>query len=169
MLTRAADALRSWSYRLPWALAIALGFVAADPDYAGRLRAAQIGAIVRLTPLTMAASCLNAAILLATVESMGERRPLLWIWLALVVAMAFYYGRSWLVGRHRDAERPATLRAVRRAIIHGGLFGAVCGTLPVLTFPGAPALIQLLVGCVTAGMMCAGGFVLATVPLAGMS
>src|SRR6202040_6454 len=54
---------------------IALGFVAADPDYAGRLRAAQIGAIVRLTPLTMAASCLNAAILLATIESMGEVRP----------------------------------------------------------------------------------------------
>jgi CheY-like chemotaxis protein len=35
--------------------------------------------------------------------------------------------------------------------------------------PGAPALVQLLVGCLTAGMMRAGGFFLATVPLAGMA
>jgi signal transduction histidine kinase/CheY-like chemotaxis protein len=169
MLTRAADLLRSGSRRFPRALAIALGFVAADPDYAGRLRAAQIGAIVRLTPLTMAASCLNAAILLATIESMGEVHPLLWLWSLQVFALAFYYGRNWLATRHRDAKRPATLRAVRRAIIHGGLFGGVWGVLPVLTFPGAAAPIQLLVGCLTVGMMCAGAFVLATVPLAGMS
>jgi signal transduction histidine kinase len=168
-MLRAADLLRSGSRRFPRALAIALGFVAADPDYAGRLRAAQIGAIVRLTPLTMAASCLNAAILLATIESMGEVHPLLWLWSLQVFALAFYYGRNWLATRHRDAKRPATLRAVRRAIIHGGLFGAVWGVLPVLTFPGAPAPIQLLIGCLTVGMMCAGAFVLATIPLAGMS
>src|SRR3984893_18120994 len=169
MLTRAAGLLRSGSRRFPRALAIALGFVAGHPDYAGRLRAAQIGAIVRLTPLTMAASCLNAAILLATIESMGEVHPLLWLWSLQVFALAFYYGRNWLATRHRDAKRPATLRAVRRAIIHGGLFGGVWGVLPVLTFPGAAAPIQLLVGCLTVGMMCAGAFVLATVPLAGMS
>ena len=168
-LTRAAGLLRSGSRRFPRALAIALGFVAADPDYAGRLRAAQIGAIVRLTPLTMAASCLNAAILLATIESIGEVRPALWLWSLLLFALAFYYGRNWLATRHRDAERPATLRAVRRAIIHGGLFGGVWGVLPVLTFPGAAAPIQLLIGCLTVGMMCAGAFVLATIPLAGMS
>jgi signal transduction histidine kinase/ActR/RegA family two-component response regulator len=41
--------------------------------------------------------------------------------------------------------------------------------VPILIFPGAPALVQLLVGCLTAGMMGAGGFVLATVPLAGVA
>ncbi len=126
MLTRAGDLLRSGSRRFPRALAIALGFVAADPDYAGRLRAAQIGAIVRLTPLTMTASCLNAAILLATIESMGEVRPALWLWSLLVFALAFYYGRNWLAGMRRDAEPPATLRAVRRAIIHADCL-AGCG------------------------------------------
>ncbi len=39
----------------------------------------------------------------------------------------------------------------------------------MLTFAGASALIQLLVGCLIAGMMCAGGFVLATVPVAGLA
>ena len=58
---------------------------------------------------------------------------------------------------------------MRRVTIHGGLFGALWGAAPVLLFPGAPAPVQLLVGCLTAGMMGGGGFVLATVPLAGMA
>ena len=52
-------------------------------------------------------------------------------------------------------------------MVHGGVFGALWGVVPVMTFPGAPAPIQLVIGCLSAGMMCAGGFVLATVPLAG--
>jgi hypothetical protein len=45
--------LRSWSARLPQALAIGFGLARADEDCAARLRAAQIAAIVRLTPLAM--------------------------------------------------------------------------------------------------------------------
>jgi len=168
-LSKAGRGLRVWSDRLPQALSIGLGLAPADPEYAGRLRTAQIAAIVRLTPLTMSASFLNAAILLLTLGRVGPLRPSLWIWSSLVFALAVYHGRNWLAGRRRDPNRQATLRTMRRAIIHGGLFGAVWGAVPVLTFPGAPALTQLLVGCLTAGMMCAGGFVLATVPLAGMS
>jgi CheY-like chemotaxis protein len=101
--------------------------VPADPEYAGRLRAAQIAAIVRLTPLTMGASCLNAAILLLTLGRMGSLRPGLWIWSVPVFALAAYYGRNWWAGRHRDPNRPATSRAVRRAIVHGWLFGGLWG------------------------------------------
>jgi signal transduction histidine kinase/CheY-like chemotaxis protein len=43
------------------------------------------------------------------------------------------------------------------------------GAVPVITFPGAPASTQLLISCLVAGMMCAGGFVLTTVPLAGVA
>jgi signal transduction histidine kinase/ActR/RegA family two-component response regulator len=160
---------RAWSDRLPRALAIGLGLVAADPEYAGRLRTAQIAAIVRLTPLTMGASCLNAAILLLTLGWIGPVSIALRIWSALVFALASYYGCNWWAGRHRGTNRQATSRTIRRAIIHAWLFGGLWGAVPVLTFPGASALTQLLVGCLTAGMMCAGGFVLATVPLAGMS
>jgi signal transduction histidine kinase/CheY-like chemotaxis protein len=169
VLAKAQSASGAWSARLPQALAIGLGLVAADPEYAGRLRTAQVAAIVCLTPLTMAASCLNAAILLLTLGRLGSLRFGLWIWSALVFALAANYGRNWWVGRHRDPNRQATSRTIRREIIHGWLFGALWGAVPVLTFPGAPAPAQLLVGCLTAGMMCAGGFVLATVPLAGMS
>ena len=74
-----------------------------------------------------------------------------------------------MLSRPRGSSRQATAKTIQRAIVHGGLFGGLWGAMPVLAFPGAPPPAQLLVGCLTAGMMCAGGFVLATVPLAGMS
>jgi signal transduction histidine kinase len=168
VLAKAEAGLRAWFGRVPPALAIGLGLVPADPEYAGRLRAAQIAAIVRLTPVTMAASCLNAAILLLTLGRMGWLRTGPCIWAAAVFATAAYYGRNWRAGRRREPNRQATSRTMRRVVFHGGLFGALWGVVPVLIFPGAPAPVQLLVGCLTAGMMGAGGFVLATVPLAGM-
>jgi hypothetical protein len=127
VLAKAEGGLRAWFGRLPPALAIGLGFVPADPEYAGRLRAAQIAAIVRLTPVTMAASCLNAAILLLTLERMGWLRSGAWIWAAAVFAMALYYARNWRAGRHRDPNRQATSRTMWRVVINGALFAARSG------------------------------------------
>src|SRR5262249_44906190 len=135
VLTGALSISAAWFARLPQALAIGLGLVPADPEYAGRLRSAQIAAIVRLTPLTMGASCLNAAILLMTLGRMGSLRPGLWIWSALVFALAAYYGRNWQAGRHRDPNRQATTRTMRRTVIHGALFGGLWGVVPMMTFP----------------------------------
>ncbi len=161
--------ISAWSSRLPRALAIGLGLAAADEDCADRLRAAQLEAIVRLTPLAMGASCLNVAILMLTLGHVGSIGWPLWVWSGAFSALVLRYGRSWWKGRHRDRRRPVSARAMRRAVIHGGLYGALWGAVPVLTFSGAPAVTQLLVGCLTAGMMCAGGFVLTTVPLAGVT
>ena len=159
----------AWSARLPRALAIGLGLAAADDACAARLRGAQISGIVRLTPLTMGASCLNAVILMATLACMGTIGWPLWVWSATLFALVLWYARKWWTGRHRDQSRPVTSTAIRRAVLHGGLYGALWGALPVMAFGGAPAPTQLLVGCLIAGMMCAGGFVLATVPLAGVA
>ena len=164
-----AKIMSAWSSRLPRALAIGLGLAAADEDCAARLRAAQIEAIVRLTPLAMGASCLNVVILMLTLGSVGPIGWPLWVWSALFVALVLRYGRSWWKGRHRERSRPVSSAALRRSVIHGGLYGALWGAVPAMTFPGAPAPTQLLVGCLTAGMMCAGGFVLTTVPLAGVT
>src|ERR1700723_2758953 len=70
--------MSAWSSRLPRALAIGLGLAAADEDCAARLRAAQIEAIVRLTPLAMGASCLNVVILMLTLGQVGSIGWLLW-------------------------------------------------------------------------------------------
>jgi signal transduction histidine kinase/CheY-like chemotaxis protein len=158
-----------WATRLPRALAIGFGLAAADADVASRLRAAQINGIVRLTPLTMGASCLNAAILMATLANMGSIGWPMWVWAATLFAVVLRYTGKWWDARKRDPHRRVTPKAIRRSVLHGALFGTLWGVVPVLTFAGAPALTQLLVGCLVAGMMCAGGFALATVPPAGVA
>ncbi|MGD0105341.1 MAG: ATP-binding protein [Rhodopila sp.] len=158
-----------WAARLPKALATGLGLARVDDACAAPLRAAQIGAIVRLTPLAMGASCLNAVILITTLARMGSVDWPLWVWAATLFALVVRFARAWWTGRRRAPDRPVTSSAIRRAVINGGLFGALWGAVPVITFPGAPATTQLLVGCLVAGMMCAGGSVLAPVPLAGVA
>ncbi len=160
----------AWLTLLPKALAISLGLAAAEGDIAGRVRGAQIGAIVRLTPLAMTASCLNALILLVTLGHVGALNPGLIVWGCVVYGFAAQYLYGWLRSRRRGLlNRPASIRAIRRAILNGAAFGALWGVVPVMVFAGAQPTVQLVIGCLTAGMMCAGGFVLATVPLAGIS
>ena len=149
-------------------LAIALDEIPADEDEAALIRGAQVHAIVRLTPLVMAASCLNATILIATFAAMGALRPLHWIWAAALFAMAFTYLRGWRA-RTRGGRRSASRRTIRRVILNGALFGAIWAVVPAADFAGASFPVQLFVACLTAGMMSAGAFVLATVPLAAMS
>ena len=161
--------IRTLSNRLPRALAIGFGLAAADADVASRLRAAQINGIVRLTPLTMGASCLNAAILMTTLANMGSIGWPMWSWAATLFAVVLRYTGKWWDGRKREPRGRVTAKAIRRSVLHGALFGMLWGAVPVLTFAGAPALTQLLVGCLVAGMMCAGGFALATVPPAGVA
>jgi signal transduction histidine kinase len=154
--------------RLPAPLAIALGLAVVEPEYAGAIRGAQIRAIVRLTPLAMAASCLNSVIVLVTCAYLGVVRPEFWVWALLIFAAAARYLLNWRRTRAYIPDQPAPPKSIGRAVIHGGIFGALWGSFPAIAFPGAPLDVQLLVGVLTAGMMCAGAFVLATVPLAGV-
>src|SRR5215472_9396612 len=159
----------SWVSRVPRTLSIALDILPADLEAAGNIRAAQISAIVRLTPVAMAASCINATILLATFQAMGVLRWQYWIWAAFTFALAGYYLLNWRRSRPFDPRRTASRRAIRRTVQNGCLFGALWGVIPAVTFPGAPPQVQLFIAVLTSGMMCAGGFVLAPVPLAGIS
>jgi signal transduction histidine kinase/CheY-like chemotaxis protein len=150
-------------------LARSLGLTAADPAYAGQIRAAQIAGIVRLTPVAMLASCLNAITLIVTLNHAGMLRRSMVIWAIVLFAVALYYASGWAARGRRDPGRPASHRAIRQAILHGVFYGVLWAAIPVMTLPDAPPQIQLFVGCLSAGMMCGGGFVLATVPLAGIA
>jgi len=159
----------SWGNGIPRPLSLALDILPADPESAGAIRAAQISAIVRLTPVAMAASCLNAAILLATFSAMGALRWPYWVWAGLIFALSAYYLRNWRRSRLFEPGRTASRRAIRRTVLNGCVFGALWGVIPAVAFPGASPPVQLFIAVLTSGMMCAGGFVLATVPLAGIS
>lgn len=160
--------LDGWRDRLPRPLAIALDLIPADPEDAGLIRAAQVNAILRVSPVVMVASCFNAAIVLATFGAMGVLRLEHWLWALMVFAMAARFLRAWRA-RMRGRGRPASRRTIRRLIVNGALFGALWGVVPAFAFPRAPPDVQLFVACVTAGMMSGGALVLAAVPLAGMS
>lgn len=162
------SALEAGARRLPRSLAIALDLIPADRECADLIRGAQVHAIVRVSPFVMAASCFNGVIVLATFAAMGELRPLLWVWALLLFAMAVRFSRAWWRGAYEE-KRSASRRTIRRVIINGAAFGALWGAVPAITYAGAPVELQLFVACVTSGMMSAGGFVLAAVPLAGMA
>jgi signal transduction histidine kinase/CheY-like chemotaxis protein len=161
--------LRSWRDRIPTALGIAFDLVDPDGEHAGAIRGEQIRAIVRLTPVVMIASGFNAAILLATWSSIARPPVGLWVWTALILAAVAYHFRNWLRSRAWAADRPASRRALRRTVLHACVFGVLWGVLPAFAFADAPHELQLLLACLIAGMMCAGGFVLATAPLAGIA
>jgi len=69
------DRLDAWSHRLPRPLAVALDLIPADPEEAGLIRGAQVRAIVRMTPLVMLASCVNATVVLAS-DSTSPSAPI---------------------------------------------------------------------------------------------
>jgi signal transduction histidine kinase/ActR/RegA family two-component response regulator len=161
----AAGVRSTWRPR--W-LAIALDQLPVDEEEAAFIRGAQVKAIVRLTPLVMGASCLNAIILLTTFAVLGSLRPLHWIWALALFAIAFRHLGAWRA-RTRRGRWAASPRTIRRVVLNGAALGAVWGFVPAASFAGASYPLQLFVTCLTAGMMAAGAFVLSTVPLAAMA
>src|SRR5262245_26198069 len=94
-----------------------------DESTAARFRARQLQAVVRLTPLMMAANLLNVSII---VGLFWEHGPRLWLvmWSLGIGATAMLAFRAWSIARRRP--RPtASKRAMRRAGLHATLLGAL--------------------------------------------
>ena len=146
--------LRAWAVRLQ--------SFPADHPLAGSFRAEQLQAVLRLTPLTMLANGVNAT-LVCTMFWSSSHRALLLAWAGLVMLAVGQGLRAWLVGRQRTT---ASARAIRRATLHASLLASLWAAVPLALFTGAGASEQLLMSAIMVGMMCAGGFALATVPVA---
>ena len=138
----------------------------ADEPVAGTFRARQLQAVLRLAPLTMLANGINAALIVGAFWG-GSNNDFLLLW-ALAIAFLMWRGmRVWWHTRRRDARTSASPRAMRRATVHASLLAMLWAIMPVVLFPHAGPAHQLLVTAITTGMMCAGGFALATTPVAG--
>jgi signal transduction histidine kinase/CheY-like chemotaxis protein len=153
---------------LPRWLALALDRVPASAEDAAFIRGAQVHAIVRLSPVVSAATCINAATLLAVLWSSGTLRAQHIVWAVALFVMSLNYLRVRALGRD-PALRPGSRRAIRRVVLNGVAYGAIWAVVPAAWFDGAPLRVQLIVACLTAGMMAGGAFVLATVPMAAMA
>ncbi len=138
----------------------------ATEPVAGTFRARQLQAVLRLTPLTMLANLLNVSLVAATFWS-SDHRLFLLLWAGGIGLIVLLGLRGWLRWRDRPPRLTASRGAMRRAIHHAAVLGAVWATLPIALMPGSTGPQQLMVATITTGMMCAGGFALATTPMAG--
>ena len=131
------------------------------------IRAAQIDAVVQLVPLTMTINVMNAAIVVFVFWKTGSAAFLIaWsVTLALVAAASVL---SWRRSR-RKRPKKASARAIRRMILHATVLGALWGIAPLVLFPGAGLMEQLILACLVAGMISGGAFGLSTVPAAGLA
>jgi diguanylate cyclase (GGDEF)-like protein/PAS domain S-box-containing protein len=138
-----------------------------DDQTRRRIRAAQIDAVVQLVPLTMTINILNAAIVVGVFWD-TEANVILSLWAALIVVEAGSALWSWSLKRHK---RPtgASARGIRRAVLHAAFLGVTWGAAPLMLFPNADLMHQLILGCLMAGMISGGAFCLSTVPQAGLA
>ena len=138
----------------------------AEEPVAAAFRARQLQAVLRVAPLTMLANGLNAILIVGAFWG-DPHRSLVLLW-ALAVAVVVARGlRVWWRTRHRAAPSRASPRAMRRATWHASLLAALWAAIPWLLFAGAEPAHRLLLAVITTGMICAGGFALATTPVAG--
>jgi len=130
---------------------------------AGRLRAALLGAVMRLTPLVMAANMGCALVIVwAFVPNLPRGMD---VWAVLLLGMAAAALRSWWRGRGHKHEI-VSVRAVRRATLHAAALAALWAVVPLAWFPGALPLQQVQIAIVVTGMMGAGAFLLNPLPRA---
>ena len=131
-----------------------------------RIRAKQIDAIARLVPVSMTINLVNVAIVLFVFWNTGSN-IFLGVWgliIASAVAMAI---RSWVRSRRRRPTE-ASRNAIRRMSVQAFVLALAWGAMPVVLLPAIAPTHQLIVACLMAGMISAGGFALATVPSAGL-
>jgi diguanylate cyclase (GGDEF)-like protein/PAS domain S-box-containing protein len=131
----------------------------------GRIRAARIHAISRFSPLTMTANLVNMAVVVTIVRHEADSVVLAG-WALTMLALVAFTTRAWFARRSHGVRPRASLRAIRRAAIHAAILAALWAIVPAVWFPVVSPEDQLVISCLVTGMICAGGFALATVPLA---
>jgi diguanylate cyclase (GGDEF)-like protein/PAS domain S-box-containing protein len=148
-----------------WAAEVFVAYRAGEP-VAGTFRARQVQAVLRLAPLTMLANVLNAALIVGTFWNVASRAFLV-LWAAAVAAVVARSLRVWWRTRGSKPRSSVSMRTLRRATLHASALATLWALVPVVLMPGADGPHQLLITAIATGMMCAGGFALATTPMAG--
>jgi signal transduction histidine kinase/ActR/RegA family two-component response regulator len=132
-----------------------------------RIRAQQIDAVSRLTPITMIVNLVNVAIVLGMVWDTGSN-VFLTVWAAAVAFAALLATRAWLRAR-RSKPREASARATRRLVVQAFVLASIWGSLPIAVLSSLEPLYQMIIACLMAGMIAGGAFTLSTFPRAGLT
>ncbi|WP_440110601.1 putative bifunctional diguanylate cyclase/phosphodiesterase [Acidovorax sp. BL-A-41-H1] len=137
-----------------------------DGATAGRMRFEHLTAVVRLTPVAMAANVGNASLLLWAFH--GQWTVGLVAWWCVMVIMASMATWRWLTFRRKPLA-VVSCRGIHRATLHAALLAANWAVLPIAWFADASHGQQLAIATLFTGMMGAGTFVLGALPLASLA
>ena len=142
-------------------------FETTDEGKMRRIRAKQVDAITRLVPVTMTINLANVAIILCVFWNSGSN-VFLAGWALAIGSGAAIAIRSWLHSRARPRIE-ASRNATRRMTVQASLLALAWGTMPLVLLPVVGPTQQLIIACLMAGMISAGGFTLSMVPSAGLA
>ncbi len=148
-----------WRSRWESALSRVTTRESADGPLAPRFRAQQIAAVRRMFPLVILGNIVNTVAICLTFWGHVST-----FWLCAWGA-GIMIGQSvaspWWGALLRGGARPtATARAMQTLAVHVAFYSLCWAAVPVLLFPGANHSGEMLLGTVTIGMLCAGGFIL---------
>ncbi len=140
----------------------------AEPAVAAHFRAQQLQAIIKLTPLTMLSNTVNATVILFAFFN-TPHFPSLVIW-AIFLSYCIYSGtRAWLSQRNKPPLMHVSERALTRATRHAIILGVIWAMAPIIALQNEDPSLTLLLTTICTGMLCGGGFALATIPQAGIA
>ncbi|HYA81021.1 MAG TPA: ATP-binding protein, partial [Methylocystis sp.] len=137
-----------------------------DPVIASRLRAEQFSFIARYAAWLLLANLGNAlALVLAYWDTSRFWRAFAWAAAVALISTYVYGARLFRSVLSRRSEKST---AIRRACINAILLGSCWAALPLFFFRDASHGEQLVIVCLSAGMMSGGIFVLAALPSAAL-
>ncbi len=145
-----------------------LGVGHADTELAASFRAKQVHAVLSVTPLTLFANCFNVIVISYTYWTTANRW-FLCSWSLLIMLASAVGVPAWLRWRNqRSFDKLSaffTVRAIRNAV----LLALLWALFPIVLFAESSESQRLLLVSIVTGMICAGGFALATIPLAAIA
>ncbi len=137
-----------------------------DEPQAAAFRAQQMQAVLRLTPLAMSIQLACALVVPIALWTLVPAVALL-LWSAAISLLALVSFRAWWKARRGPPRATASLRALRRIVLHALMLGTLWALLPLMSHDVTDVEAHYLVGILVSGMICAGGFAMAAVPWAG--
>jgi len=142
-------------------------FGSSDQNEGGRIRAAQIAAMSRFTPLMMIGNSIFAVVVISCVFDFANFWVLA-IWASVAILVVALVGYKHFARSSRFSRQTASVRSIRRATFNAFIIAVLWAFVPVVWLSGTTNEARLMMATVLTAIIGAGGFAMATVPSAAV-
>ena len=137
-------------------------------DVAGWVRARQLDAFRRFSPVAAGANIANAVLVAGVmIQSSYMWSGLFWAFAITAPNLFLLYG--WMRYRRRPPRAAASERSISRNLRDSSILALVWAAFPILFHNSMSGSFQAAVVAVTVGMLCGGAFMLSSLPRAAMA